>query len=125
MENYFLERTHKTPLISANISGDIRIEGICIPENVQQDFLPFMGWLNAYIQSPSEKTTLTVQLDYFNTSTAAILLNIFRTITKIKTDGKEVMINWFHEDDDMEIMESGHDFASIIDIEFKVLPVIK
>lgn len=122
MENYFLDRTHKTPLLTANAAGEIRIEGICIPENVQADFTGFMTWISEYLKSPADKTTLTVKLDYFNTSTAAILLNIFRTMSKIKAMGKAVVINWHFEDDDLEIKESGHDFATIVDVEFNVLP---
>jgi hypothetical protein len=125
VENYFLERTHKTPQLTANTAGEITIEGICIPENVQADFSPFMNWINEYLKSPAERTTLSVQLDYFNTSTAAILLNLFRTMSKIKAMGKAVVINWYFEDDDLEIKESGHDFASIVDVEFNVQPFTK
>lgn len=112
-------------MISADPSGEFTIEGICIPENVQSDFKEFFNWLNEYMKTPADRTVMNVKLDYFNTSTAAILLNIFRTISALKEKGKDVAVNWYYEEDDMEIEESGHDYASIISIEFNVLPFTK
>lgn len=121
MQDYLLEREIKTPLIDAKASGEMRMEGICIPEDVTRLFAPFFTWLEQYTESPAEKTVMNVKLDYYNTSTASILLKVFRQLAKVKSAGKSVVINWIYEEDDEENMESGYGYAASLDIEFNVI----
>ena len=121
MKDYVLERTPKTPKIQASAKGEILIEGISIPEDVSKHFEDFMIWLNEYCKTPSDKTVLNIKLAYFNTSSAALLLNIFKSLLKLKSPDKQVIINWFFEKGDVEIEESGYDFASLINLEFNVI----
>ncbi|HLP12706.1 MAG TPA: DUF1987 domain-containing protein [Flavobacteriales bacterium] len=125
MQNYLLESSPKSPLIDARPTGEILIDGICIPEDVQKLFEPFITWLNEYCKSPANKTVLTVKLAYFNTSTAAVLLAVFRILAKLKLMGNEAVINWYFEEGDLEIEDSGHDYAGLIDTEFNVLSYVK
>jgi hypothetical protein len=125
VQPYFIDRTPKSPLIDAHPTGEILIEGICIPEDVHQHFQEFINWLNEYCKTPAKKTVLVIKLAYFNTTTAAVLLVVFRSVAKLKLIGYDVVINWYHEEGDLEIEDSGHDYAGIIDADFNVLSYVK
>ncbi|HYG53020.1 MAG TPA: DUF1987 domain-containing protein [Flavobacteriales bacterium] len=125
MENYFLEKTIKTPRISADKTGIISIEGICISENVFADLGGIVSWLDAYMEIPAEETTMNVRLDYYNTSTAAVLRDMFKTLQRLKSGGKKVTVNWYYDDEDSDTEDSGYHYASMVDVEFNVIPYRK
>jgi hypothetical protein len=115
MENFYLEETSKTPKLSFNWqSGHFLMSGRSIPENSIEFYRPLFEWLDEYVRSPKEKTIFDIQLEYFNTSSSKCLVEIFRRLEKL---GREkVHINWFYEEDDEDMQESGEDFKEIIDI---------
>lgn len=118
-------QTLDTPQIILNKNnGEISIEGRSIPENSNKFFTPFIEELKNYVESPKDKTTISFRLDYFNTSSSKSILEILRVMKTIKDLGKEVEINWFYDEHDEEIEESGTDFSSIINIPFnlKMIP---
>ncbi len=115
----FIEQTSKTPSIKADSSGIIELKGISVPEDGIQFFLPLKNWIDTYAESPAFKTICKVNLEYFNTSSAKVLLNIFRLLEKIKKAGHDVVVIWTYEENDEEIEEAGQDFANLIDIPFE------
>lgn len=121
MENLQIEKTVKTPLIYGDTKGIINIEGISVPEDGMTFYKPLKDWLDQYANEAAPKTTCTVRLDYFNTSTAVILLNIFRLLEKIHTGGNEVSIIWQHEKNDFEIEEAGQDFKNLLTLPFTIV----
>jgi hypothetical protein len=115
MENFFLEETSKTPKLSFDVStGKFLMSGRSIPENSIEFYKPLLEWLDEYIKKPCAKTEFDIKLEYFNTSSSKCLVEIFRRLEKIK--GAEVVINWFYEEDDEDMQESGEDFKELIDI---------
>ncbi len=117
MENFFLEGSTKTPELKFNgDTGSFLIEGRSIPENSIEYYKPLFEWLDAYVQAPKQKTVLEVKLEYFNTSSSKCLVEIFRKLEKAQAHGYDVQINWFYEEDDEDMQESGEDFQEIIDV---------
>lgn len=115
MENFFLEETSKTPKLSFDVStGKFLMSGRSIPENSIEFYKPLFEWLDEYVKNPCNKTDFDIKLEYFNTSSSKCLVEIFRRLEKIKD--KEVVINWYYEEDDEDMQESGEDFKELIDI---------
>jgi hypothetical protein len=50
-------------------------------------------------------------------------LEIFKNITTIKKAGSEVVINWYYEEDDDGMLESGENFQEITELPFNMIPV--
>jgi SiaC family regulatory phosphoprotein len=116
MENFYLEETSKTPKLSFNSeTGKFLMSGRSIPENSIEFYRPLFEWLDEYVKGPKPQTIFDIQLEYFNTSSSKCLVEIFRRLEKIGSD--KVLINWFYEEDDEDMQESGEDFKEIIDIE--------
>jgi hypothetical protein len=122
MKNFYLAETSKTPEIKCELdTGTFYISGRSIPENSIEFYTPLFDWLDSYVENPKEKTEINVELEYFNTSSSKCLVEVFRRLEKIKNKGQEVAINWFYEEDDEDMEESGEDFKEIINIQINMI----
>ncbi|MFP4018818.1 MAG: DUF1987 domain-containing protein [Bacteroidales bacterium] len=126
MESISLEGTTKTPTINLDPKkGTIEIKGRSIPENSIEFYRPIVEWLEEYANSPKKKTTVNVQLEYFNTSSSKCILDIFKKLESIKKARNEVIINWYYEEDDEDMLEAGEDYESIIRVPFKMIEIVE
>lgn len=117
MENFFLEGTNKTPQLDFNSNeGRFLIAGRSIPENSIEFYKPLFEWLDTYVSQAKSNTILDVKLEYFNTSSSKCLVEIFRKLEALQQKNDNVLINWFYEEDDEDMQESGEDFQEIIDV---------
>ena len=117
MENFFLEGTNKTPQLDFNSNeGRFLIAGRSIPENSIEFYKPLFEWLDNYVSQAKSNTILDVKLEYFNTSSSKCLVEIFRKLETLQQKNDNVLINWFYEEDDEDMQESGEDFQEIIDV---------
>lgn len=116
-----LPATDKTPRIEFDTStGVLYIEGKSLDENAFDFYQPLIEKISTYSLSPSLQTTVHINLEYFNTISSKALLDVFRKLEKIKTTG-EVVINWYYEREDPDMLEMGEDFREIVDIPFKMI----
>ncbi len=123
MTPYTSEQTPKTPHVEFDpATGVFELKGKSVPENSILFYKPLFEWLDAYVQSPAKVTTLTIQLDYFNTSSAKCIVDLFKRIELISKNGKgEALINWMYNEPDEDMLEAGEDYSSIIKIPFKLV----
>ncbi|HKL37702.1 MAG TPA: DUF1987 domain-containing protein [Bacteroidales bacterium] len=125
MESISIEGTTKTPSVKLNPeSGVIEIKGRSIPENSIEFYRPIIEWLDEYAKNPNKNTTVNVQLEYFNTSSSKCILDIFKKLESLKKARNEVKINWYYEEDDEDMLESGEDYESIIRVPFKMIEIV-
>jgi len=125
MELVNIEGTPKTPTISLNSeTGTIEIKGRSIPENSIEFYKPIVDWLDEYAKAPKEKTVVSIQLEYFNTSSSKCILDVFKKLENLKKGKNDVVINWYYEEDDEDMLEAGEDYESIIKIPFKMIEIV-
>ncbi|WMN11144.1 DUF1987 domain-containing protein [Marivirga salinae] len=121
MDAYYLEATPKTPKLDFNPDADtFLISGRSIPENSIEFYKPLLDWLDKYVHNPLESTIFEIKLEYFNTSSSKCLVEIFRKLEKIHDSGNKVTIEWYFDEEDEDMEESGEDFKEIIKIPFKM-----
>ncbi|HMR47110.1 MAG TPA: DUF1987 domain-containing protein [Bacteroidia bacterium] len=122
MDKLIIEPGIKTPHITFDAAnGSLEIKGKSIPENSIEFYKPVYDWLDAYTAQPKDQTLLTVQLEYFNTSSSKCLLDLFRKLENIHTSGKgKVNVKWLYEEDDEDIMEAGDDYQTIVKLPFSI-----
>ena len=96
--------------------------GKCIPENSRLFFQPIYDWLRIYANAPAASTTLNVQLDYFNTSSAKCLVDLFRMLDQLQqSQVSQVIINWSYHEDDTDMLEVGEDFQKLLKTTFNFI----
>ena len=126
MESISIEGTSKTPTVTLEPQqGTIEIKGRSIPENSIEFYRPLVEWLDEYAKDPQKKTTVNVQLEYFNTSSSKCILDIFKKLESLKKARNEVIINWYYEEDDEDMLEAGEDYESIIRVPFKMIEIVE
>jgi len=113
--------TKNSPEIIMNPNGLIKIKGRSISENVSEFFKPVSAWVDEYIQAPADLTCVDVRLEYFNSASAKIFIQIMQKITYVKLKNKKVVFNWYYEDGDEDILERGEYFSSILDVQFNFI----
>ena len=124
MEILSIEGAAKTPTVNLNPeTGTIEIKGRSIPENSIEFYKPVVDWLEEYGNNPKEKTNVNIQLEYFNTSSSKCILDVLKKLESIAKAGNDMIINWYYEEDDEDMLEAGEDYQSIIKIPFKMIEI--
>ena len=122
MDNLELEPSNKTPKIDFNAStGILEISGRSIPENSVEYYRPALEWLDEYALGPIPTTKFIFKLEYFNTSSSKCILDIFRKLESLKENGSTAQVNWYFDEDDEDMQESGEDFKEIINLPFEMI----
>ncbi len=122
MESISLEGSSHSPTIYCNANtGLIEIKGRSIMPNAVEFYKPIIDWLTAHSLMPPKNTRVDIKLEYFNTSSSKCLLDIFKKLKVIMDSNNKVEINWYHKDDDEDMIEAGEDYADIINIPFKFI----
>jgi hypothetical protein len=121
MENIKIEGTPKTPGVTFDGgTGVLEIKGRSIPENSIEFYKPLMDWIEQYTRDAKPKTIINIQLEYFNTSSSKCLLDLFK---KLEAINNEIVINWYYEEDDEDMLEAGEDYDAIINIPFRMIEI--
>ena len=124
MDPILYEGTQKTPSVRLDSEkGVIEIKGKSIPENSIEFYKPLVEWLDEYAKDPNSKTQVNIQLEYFNTSSSKCILDVFKKLEEVQKDDNEVIINWYYEEDDEDMLEAGEDYQSILKIPFKMIEI--
>ena len=84
-----------------------------------------MEWLEKYSAAPTDLTQVNVQLEYFNTSSSKCILDVFKKLEAIHKSKHEVIINWYYEEDDEDMLEAGEDYESIIRVPFEMKEIVE
>jgi hypothetical protein len=117
MKDLLIKETEKTPSVSLSQKGILKIEGRSIPEDAASFFKPIIEWTNNFA---AEDVRVDIKLEYFNTSSSKFILEMLRAIDKNQTK-KNMLVNWFYEEGDLDVLESGQYFESILGIPFKYI----
>lgn len=121
MENIFINGTDRTPEVDFRFDeGLLKLSGRSITENPTSFYNKLSGHLEEYVNSAQPKTIFEVVLEYFNTSTSKCLADLFKQLEKLHSSGRQVRVEWYYEQDDEEIKDSGKDYQDIFDLPFEV-----
>lgn len=115
MENLILSPTDDLPKVVLNMDGTFELSKRALPEDPAGFFKPVLDWLKEYSKSPAEETVLKVKLDYFNTASSKILLDIFSILEGIEN----AKVEWYSLDDDEDMEEAGEEYADMVDVPFE------
>lgn len=121
MNKLHLEKTSVTPEIHFSADGKLKISGRSIPENSIKFYSPVLEWIQQYAASPSSETSLEIYLEYFNTASAKVILDIFKNLEKLHNDSKsKCKVLWIHDANDEDMQEAGEDYKSAFNMPFEI-----
>jgi hypothetical protein len=122
MEVLSIKGTHETPevLFDKN-AGVFTISGKSLPEDVKEFYNPLINWIDEYASSPNPETLLKVKMDYFNTASSKMLLEIFEKFKEIHDAGHVIKVDWYYQEDDEDMQDAGEDYADIVELPFNFI----
>ena len=119
MEPLILAPGDDTPAIHFDKkTGNFKIEGKSLPENVIEFYTPVFSWLEKYVADPNEETHIMVKVVYFNSASQRALNEIFTILNRIVVKSKKIEVEWYFHEDDEEMKEAGEEYAEITGIPF-------
>ncbi len=120
MEPINIDGTNRTPFVSLDPSGKFRIRGRSIHENPSKFFDPLIQWVEAYLKNPCETLVFDIELEYFNSGSSRYILDILRLLME-KPEGNKLIVNWYYEDGDDDLLERGQYYESILNTKFNFI----
>ena len=100
-------------------NGIFEISGRSLPEDVAAFYEPILEWLEDYAESPLDKTVVNFKLEYFNTASSKLLLDVLLKLEDMFDDGKDILVRWHYPDDDEDMEEAGEEYADIVEVPFE------
>ena len=129
MQKLFISPTPLTPEIHFSPEENIfMLRGTSSPEDVRALYYPVIEWIKTFINnvikeeikifSPENPLKFQVDLDYFNSSSAKFLYDIFMELKRLSLSGIPIIVEWYHDDEDIDMKEAGSDLAFLAEMDF-------
>ena len=116
MEILHIEGADDTPkIIFDKSNGIFEISGRSLPEDSAEFYRPVLEWLRNYAKEANSKTDFVVKLEYFNTSSSKLILDVLSTLEDISG----ATVQWYHHEDDEDMEEAGQEFSELVEIPFE------
>lgn len=117
-----IEGQEDTPKIVFDPSNDIfEISGRSLPEDAAMFYEPIIEWLQNYAKEPNELTEMHVKLNYFNTASSKLILDILMILEEMVEDDKKCIVKWFYDEEDEDMEEAGEEYSELIEVPFELL----
>ncbi|RPI44115.1 MAG: DUF1987 domain-containing protein [Bacteroidetes bacterium] len=120
MENITIEATKKSLEVECT-PGYFKLSGNSILSDPRKFFQPIVEWLEKYVQEPQDLTTIDLKLEYVDTASVQSVFDIMRMFKPLQDKDKEVVVNFYFEFDDPELLELGEIMEGRLGIKFNFI----
>ncbi len=124
--------THSPEICFSPEENKFFIHGTSAPEDVRGLYYPVIEWLRIFIDEVSKgkypafsednPVRFQIDLEYFNSSSAKFLYDIFFGLKKLGALNVPVVVEWKYEEEDIDMKEAGEDIALLAEMEFTYIP---
>jgi hypothetical protein len=119
MENLYIERTDRTPLIEF-INGKLRLWGTFVPENPAEFYLPLHEWVKKYSTNPAPETVFEIGIIYTRQNPMNYLQKLLKELIELNDDHHLVTINWFYCMNSIDV-KAGEHLSRILNYPFNFI----
>lgn len=123
MNDFVRAKTTTTLDINFKSSGDFSLKGICVPENAIALFSPLFEWVREFKENPSEKIALNMHIDYLNTASVKMLVDLIKQLGSIHNDPTKLSLIWIFEDGDSDMREFGEELELLTGFKISLKPI--
>lgn len=123
MENFLIKGSTYIPTINFDTQNNVlEISGESYHEYTIEFFQPIFEWLNGYLAEPNKSFVFNFKMTYFNTSSSRRFLEIFDLLENyVKSKSGKVEVNWYYKEGDLDMLESGEEYADDVDLKFNFI----
>jgi hypothetical protein len=101
--------------------SEYTISGRSLPEDVLTFYGPVMQWLERFVASGLPKLDLRIDLDYFNTASSKVLLDIFMKLEEAMENGTSTSVTWVYPSTDADMHEAGVEYSELVSVPFSIV----
>lgn len=126
METLIIEQTKSTPQVDFNAENRLlMLKGESYPENSFKFYEPILNWLDEFFAEIADdgEIKLEMSLPYINTSSSKCVLMMLEKLEEAKDNGRNIVVNWYYEEDNESEMECAEDFKEFVELEFNLIAV--
>lgn len=102
-------------------TGICEISGESYLEDAVEFYTPLLEWLEDYMVSVDKPITFNFKLTYFNTSSSRSILEILTSLKEYEENGGKVTVNWYFQEDDVDMREEVEDFTIESELDIKLV----
>jgi hypothetical protein len=113
--------TDSTPEFLFSPDGMIKIRGRGLFGNKTETTEQLGNWIDEYVTNPAEITYVILAFEYLNSFSTTILVSMLRKISQVLLQSEKLVIQWYYEEDDEDILERGQYISSTFDIPIKFI----
>lgn len=120
-----IEGTEDTPEIRFDPkANEFTISGRSLPEDVTAFYGPVIDWLNEFATTASRTTVFRFKLDYFNTASSKIILDILMKLEEIQNSSKsQISVEWHYSEADDDMLEAGEEYKELVEVPFNLIAI--
>jgi hypothetical protein len=127
MEKFHIKGSTYIPNIDFDPdTGVLEISGESYHEYTTEFFRPVFEWIDEYLALPPKvKITMNFKMTYFNTSSSRRFIEILTRLEDHvrKHEDADIEVNWYYEENDIDMLESGEEYAEDVDLKFNLIPI--
>jgi hypothetical protein len=113
--------TGNTPEFLLKPEGIIKIKGRGLFGDNSEVTEQVMYWIDGYLVNPAEITYIIVALEYLNSFSTSIIVSIFKKLSQVILKSQKLVIQWYYEEDDEDILERGEYIAETFNLPIKFI----
>ncbi|MAE85224.1 MAG: nuclear pore complex subunit, partial [Flammeovirgaceae bacterium] len=114
-----IESTKTSPYIMVDSTEKIiELKGKSTPENAVQFYYPVINNIKKLFSAVSGEIHVNMALEYFNTSSSKCIFDMLKVLKSLQDDDREIVINWYYEEDDEDMLETGEDYQDLLGMNF-------
>jgi len=133
MQKLYINSGPNTPEIHFSPDENIfLISGRSAPEDVRAIYYPVIQEIKNIVNdiivgkysiyTPENPLIFKVDLTYFNSSSTKFLYDILFELKRLPPSGIQIIVEWFYDDEDLDMKEAGNDIALLAEMEFTYIP---
>jgi len=99
-------------------SGKFSFSGRSLPQNPKEFYNPLLKWISAYSKQPHKETHLVFNMEYFNTASSKMILEVIEAFKQSENAASKLKIDWHYFEDDEEMYDTGKEFSEMTNTDF-------
>jgi len=122
MDALKLKGTEDTPTVNFDAGANVfELSGKSMPENVAAFYSPILAWIDEYGKKPNTETVVSFKLEYFNTASSKMIMDIMSKFEDISNNGAKVKMKWHYLEVDEDMLEAGEGYSEIVEVPFEMI----
>jgi hypothetical protein len=124
MRELLIEATEESPSITVKGGGTVlSVSGRSTSAMVAASFRQVALWLDEFgREEGSLPLKFEFKLEYYNTLTSRLLLDILFKMEKLFEKGHDITVDWYYEKFDTDLREAGEAYSAMVSIPFNFIP---